>query len=207
MNAVNYDTLMREEMERAKEGSRLLLHCCCAPCSTYCLQTLHEKFRTTVYFYNPNLDTEEEFRRRRQEQVRLLHETGWGELLECTYSNEDFEEIAKGREKAKEGGERCRKCYFLRLEKTAKTAKELGYDYFATTLTISPLKNAEMINAIGFELAEKYGVKYLPSDFKKRNGYLQSVSLSKEFSLYRQNYCGCRFSKDAGIRHTVPEEE
>ena len=187
MNAVNYDTLMREEMDRAKEGSRLLLHCCCAPCSTYCLQTLHEKFRTTVYFYNPNLDTEEEFRRRRQEQVRLLHETGWGELLECTYSNEDFEEIAKGREKAKEGGERCRKCYFLRLEKTAKTAKELGYDYFATTLTISPLKNAEMINAIGFELAEKYGVKYLPSDFKKRNGYLQSVSLSKEFSLYRQH--------------------
>ena len=100
MNAVNYDTLMREEMDRAKEGSRLLLHCCCAPCSTYCLQTLHEKFRTTVYFYNPNLDTEEEFRRRRQEQVRLLHETGWGELLECTYSNEDFEEIAKGRETA-----------------------------------------------------------------------------------------------------------
>lgn len=206
MNAVNYDTLMRQEMEKAPDGSRLLLHCCCAPCSTYCLQTLHERFRISVYFYNPNFDTEEEFRRRRQEQVRLLYETGWADMLECTYANEDFEEIAKGKEKAKEGGERCRKCFYLRLEKTAKAAKEYGYDYFATTLTVSPLKNAELINQIGFELAEKYDIKYLPSDFKKRNGYLQSVSLSKEFSLYRQNYCGCRFSKETGLRHTLPEE-
>lgn len=207
MNAVNYDTLMQQEMERAADGSKLLLHCCCAPCSTYCLQTLHEKFRISVYFYNPNLDTEEEFRRRRQEEVRLLHETGWGEMLEWTYSSADYKEIAKGREKEKEGGERCRRCYYLRLEKTAKTAKELGYDYFATTLTISPLKNSEVINQIGFELAKKYGVKYLPSDFKKRNGYLQSVSLSKEFSLYRQNYCGCRYSKESGVRNPIPEEE
>lgn len=207
MNAINYDKVMREEMAKAPEGSRLLLHSCCAPCSTYCLQTLQGAFRTTVLYYNPNLDSEEEYRRRKREQIRLLHETGWGELLDCDFSPEDFEKIASGREKMKEGGERCRLCYRLRMEKTAQKAKELGFDYFATTLTVSPLKNAEWINEIGFALQEEYGVKYLPSDFKKQNGYMQSVSLSKEYDLYRQNYCGCRFSKAACLAEGKGEKE
>lgn len=207
MNAINYDKLMQDEMKQAGKGKKLLLHSCCAPCSSYCLQTVHEHFETTVFYYNPNLDSEEEYRRRKLEQVRFLHETGWAELLDSDYEPEAFEAIAKGRERLKEGGERCKMCFRLRLEKTVQMAKEHGFDYFATTLTVSPLKNAELINQIGFELQEEYGVRYLPTDFKKRNGYMQSVSLSKEYSLYRQNYCGCRFSKRDGIRHEAPESD
>ncbi len=206
MNAINYDNFMREELARAPKDAGLLLHSCCAPCSSYCLQTLHERLRTTVLYYNPNLDCEQEYRRRKLEQIRLLHETGWADFMDCDFSPEDFAPVAALRAKTKEGGEGCSLCFTLRLEKTAQKAAENGYDYFATTLTVSPLKNAEKINEIGFAAAEKYGVRYLPSDFKKRNGYLQSVSLSKEYGLYRQNYCGCRFSLREGLRHTCPEE-
>ena len=208
MNAINYDNVMREEFARFPQGAKLLLHSCCAPCSTYCLQTLHEHIAVTVLFYNPNLDSEEEYRRRKLEQVRFLTETGWADMLDCDFGQDAFEEhVAKGRETLKEGGERCKLCYLLRLEKTAQLAKEYGYDYFATTLTVSPLKNAAWINEIGFALQEKYGVKYLPTDFKKRNGYMQSVSLSKEYSLYRQNYCGCKYSRQREIKHEVPDED
>lgn len=207
MNVVNYDKLMQEVMKDLPNGSRLLLHSCCAPCSSYCLQVVRERFDTTVFYYNPNLDSEEEYRRRKHEQVRFLNETGWAGFLDCDYSPEEFERIAKGKERLKEGGERCKSCFRLRLERTARAAKEHGFDFFATTLTVSPLKNAEVINEIGFALQEEVGVRYLPSDFKKRNGYMQSVSLSKEYSLYRQNYCGCRFSKRDGVRHVSPEGE
>ncbi len=179
------------------EGKRLLLHSCCAPCSSYCLEEVSDKMQTTVFYYNPNLDSEEEYEKRKKEQIRLLNATGQANFLDCDYLHGDYLSVVKGLEREREGGARCEKCFHLRLEKTARTAKELGYDYFATTLTVSPLKNARLINEIGFALEKEYGVKYLPTDFKKRGGYLRSIELSKRYGLYRQNYCGCAFSKTA----------
>ena len=198
MNKVNYDKLMTEFLTEHR-GETLLLHSCCAPCSSYCLEEVAPHLKTTVFYYNPNLDSAEEYEKRKKEQKRLLIETGLADFLDCDYSHGDFEEIARGYEKEKEGGARCERCFYLRLERTAKTAKEQGYDCFGTTLTVSPLKNAQLINQIGFELAEKIGVSYMPSDFKKRGGYLRSIELSKEHDLYRQNYCGCEYSKNAKI--------
>ncbi len=195
--AVNYDKLMLGELERGA-GKKLLLHSCCAPCSSYCLTQVAPVFQTTVFYYNPNLDSPEEYEKRRAEQIRLLDETGLAAFLDGGYSPEEFEQIARGFEDAPEGGARCMRCFRLRLGRTAREAKERGFDCFATTLTVSPLKNAELINEIGFALGREYGVTYLPSDFKKRDGYRRSVELSKEHGLYRQNYCGCRFSKREG---------
>ncbi len=195
MNAVNYDAVMQKMIAAAPPGRRLLLHSCCAPCSSYCLEQLHEAFRVTVYYFNPNLDSEEEYLRRKGEQIRLLRETGWADILDCDHAPETFAEISRGRETMREGGERCLLCYRLRLSHTARAAREGGYDLFATTLTVSPLKNAAKLNEIGYALQEEYGVAYLPSDFKKRGGYLRSVELSRRYGLYRQNYCGCVFSK------------
>lgn len=194
MNKRNYD---KEMLETLKEnaGKRLLLHSCCAPCSSYCLTQVSPVFRTTVFYFNPNLDSEEEYLRRKNEQIRLLKETGMADLLDCDYESEAFREIAEGYESEPEGGARCKRCFLLRLERTAREAKERGYDFFGATLTVSPLKDSDALNQIGFALAEKYGVSYLPSDFKKRNGYLRSIELSKEYRLYRQNYCGCVYSK------------
>ncbi len=194
MNAVNYDNLMLQTLAEHK-GESLLLHSCCAPCSSSCLEQLFSALKTTVFYYNPNLDTAEEYEKRKKEQIRFLRETGWADFLDCDYSHEEYEEIALGYEEEKEGGARCARCFRLRLERTAREAKARGYTFFATTLTLSPLKNAKLINEIGFELAKEYGVKYLPSDFKKRGGYLRSIELSKEHALYRQNYCGCQYSK------------
>ncbi len=194
MNAVNYDKLMLEELEKGR-GKRLLLHSCCAPCSSYCLQETAKTLSVTVLYYNPNLDCAEEYEKRKSEQIRFLRETGLAEFLDCDYSHADYEEIARGLEREKEGGARCEQCFRLRLGRTAAEAKARGFDYFATTLTVSPLKNARLINEIGLQLQEEYGVKYLPSDFKKRGGYLQSIRLSAQYSLYRQNYCGCIYSK------------
>lgn len=194
MNKVNYDRIMQELMREAA-GKRLLLHSCCAPCSSYCLTQVAPVFSTTVFYYNPNLDSEEEYERRKAEQIRLLKETGQADFLDCDYSAHDFEEIARGFEEEKEGGARCPRCFRLRLMRTAAEAKARGYDYFATTLTVSPLKDAALINAIGLEAERECGVKYLPTDFKKRGGYLKSVELSKQYALYRQNYCGCIYSK------------
>lgn len=195
MNNVNYDRRMQEMLLEAA-GKRLLLHSCCAPCSSYCLTQVAPVLQTTVLYYNPNLDSPEEYEKRKAEQIRLLSETGLADILDCDYSPEDFERIACGYEEAKEGGARCMRCFRLRLERTAQEAKRGGYDYFATTLTVSPLKNAEAINQIGFALEKEYGVRYLPSDFKKRGGYLKSTELSREYGLYRQNYCGCKYSKN-----------
>ncbi len=183
------------EKLREGAGKTLLLHSCCAPCSSYCLFELSPFLKTTVFYFNPNLDTREEYERRKAEQIRFLKETALADFLDCDYCPEEFEAVAKGFEEEREGGARCERCFSLRLSRTAKEAKARGFDFFATTLTVSPLKNVRLINSIGFSLQEEYGVCYLPSDFKKRGGYLRSVELSKEYGLYRQNYCGCRFSK------------
>ena len=197
MNKVNYDTLMIKEIERIKEKNakpKLLLHSCCAPCSSACIERLKEHFDLTVYYYNPNIDGEEEYDKRANEQIRLCKLLGVNCIIE-KFSSNDFYDKVKGLEKEIEGGSRCEKCFTLRLSKTIEFAKANGYDYFATTLTVSPLKNAKLINEIGEKLARGTGLKYLPSDFKKKGGYLRSIELSKEYDLYRQNYCGCEFSK------------
>lgn len=194
MNAVNYDKLMQEEL-RGAQDRRLLLHSCCAPCSSHCLSELSPRIGVTVLYYNPNLDCAEEYEKRKREQIRFLRETGLADFLDCDYASEDYISAVRGLEEEKEGGARCAVCFRLRLDRTAREAKARGFDYFATTLTVSPLKNARLINEIGFAVAEEVGVKYLPSDFKKRGGYLHSVRLSEEYGLYRQDYCGCAFSK------------
>lgn len=194
MNAVNYDKLMQEELKGARD-KRLLLHSCCAPCSSHCLSELSPQIGVTVLYYNPNLDCAGEYEKRKREQLRFLRETGLADFLDCDYAPEEYLAAVRGLEEEKEGGARCAVCFRLRLERTAREAKARGFDYFATTLTVSPLKNAKLINTIGFAVAEEVGVKYLPSDFKKRGGYLHSVKLSEEYGLYRQDYCGCAFSK------------
>ncbi len=201
MNKVNYQKRMESEIEQiVKEGRvpTLLLHSCCAPCSSYVLEYLSQYFKITVLYYNPNIFPEEEYIYRTDELERFIqsfpvkHKIS---LIRTNYEPEKFYEISKGLEQVKEGGERCFKCYRLREEEAARYAKEGGFDYFTTTLSISPLKNASKLNEIGLELEQQYGVKYLLSDFKKKNGYKRSVELSKEYEMYRQNYCGCIYSK------------
>ena len=176
---------------------RLFLHSCCAPCSSYCLEYLSEYFDITVFYFNPNIE-DEEFERRYQELARLVREMKTVHPVTVVRGEHDPEvyyQAVAGHEGDPEGGERCRICFELRLREAARYAGENGFDYFTTTLSISPLKNAELLNAIGREMSERYGVRYLYSDFKKKNGYLRSIELSKVYSLYRQNYCGCIFSK------------
>lgn len=192
---INYDEKMQERIERANGRERLLLQSCCAPCSTACLSRLKEHFRVTILYYNPNIDDEEEYEKRKAEQIRLLQRTGWADFLDCDHDRQAFEKIALGLENEPEKGKRCYLCYGLRLEKTAQIAKEQAFDLFATTLSVSPYKNAAWLNEWGERLEQKYGVEYLPSDFKKKNGYRLSQEFSKEYGLYRQDYCGCRFSK------------
>lgn len=197
----NYSQMLEEEIKGLKENGvrpKLLLQACCAPCSSYTLEYLAEVFDITLLFYNPNISPKAEYDFRAGELARFIKEHPSCvsvKLNICEYDSAPFFEIAKGHETEKEGGDRCKKCYRLRLEKTAELAACGGYDYFCTTLSISPYKNAEALNAIGGELSEKYGVKYLYSDFKKKGGYARSIELSKEYGLYRQNYCGCIFSK------------
>ena len=192
MNNRNFDKLMLEEIAALKGTKTLLLHCCCAPCSSACLERLKDYFKITVLFYNPNIGGEE-YERRKGELIRLIKETGWADFLDCDHLEEEFYSAVKGMESCPEGGNRCRECFRLRLEKTAELADENNFDYFTTTLTVSPLKDAALINKIGESL--KGSSKWLYSDFKKRNGYLRSCELSKEYSLYRQDYCGCEFSR------------
>lgn len=187
-------------LKNEKEGRvpSLLLHSCCAPCSSYCLEYLSDFFRITVFYYNPNIYPEEEYRKRVMEQEQFIkrlpakHEI---RFIEGAYDKERFYEIAEGLEQCKEGGERCFRCYRLRLREAAELAKKRNLDYFTTTLSVSPLKNADKLNEIGEALSAEYGIRYLNSDFKKRNGYKRSVELSKEYGMYRQYYCGCVFSK------------
>ena len=188
---------LTEKLEKEKRMPTLLLHSCCAPCSSYVIEYLSRYFEITVFYYNPNIFPAEEYWKRVEEQKRFIEQIECQNpvrFLEGTFDPERFYAMAEGLEEIPEGGERCFRCYRLRLEETARRAAEGKFDYFTTTLTISPLKNAEKLNEIGEELAEQYGVRWLPNDFKKRNGYKRSTELSKEYDLYRQDYCGCIFS-------------
>lgn len=192
---INFDEKMTEQIRQAPKGAKLLLHSCCAPCSSACLERLKDAFDVTVLYYNPNIDEGAEYQKRKAEQIKFLQQTGWAKFLDCDYDKEAFANMAKGYENEPERGKRCYLCYALRLEKTASVAKENGFAYFATTLTLSPHKNAEWLNEIGEKMGGRYALNYLFTDFKKKGGYQRSLQLSKEFSLYRQDFCGCKFSK------------
>jgi hypothetical protein len=199
------DKLIENMEKNAELGKTLLLHSCCAPCSSYCLEYLRQYFSITVFYYNPNISFEEEYRKRVEEQKRLINAFNKEanannaryliKIIEGDYEPDKCYDLAKGLEDCKEGGERCFKCFELRLRKTAELALKDGYDYFTTTLTISPLKNAVKLNEIGESLGKEYGIDWLVSDFKKKNGYKRSTELSKEYNLYRQDYCGCVYSR------------
>lgn len=198
LNYSNETEKVIEQIKKTNTKPSLLLHACCAPCSSYVIEYLSKYFNITIYYYNPNISPIQEYNFRLEELSRLLKEMKEAEnieILPCEYEAEFFYQMAKGMEQEKEGGERCFKCYKLRLEKTAEAAKEKKFDYFTTTLSISPYKNAQKLNEIGKELSEKYNIPYLYSDFKKKNGYKRSIELSKEYDLYRQDYCGCIYSK------------
>ena len=191
----NYDRMMQEQMKNVEQGTHLLLHSCCAHCSSACLERLKDVFKVTVLYYNPNIDEEGEYEKRKAEQIRFLKETGWADFLDCDHDARAFAEMSKGMENEPERGARCYRCYALRLSKTVQVAKENGFAWFATTLTLSPHKNAEWLNEIGEKEGGRYALNYLYSDFKKQGGYYRSIDLSKEYALYRQDFCGCRYSK------------
>lgn len=205
MQKKNYQRMLEQLISAIPEGEapRLLLHSCCAPCSSYCLEYLAQYFRITLLYYNPNISPREEFDKRTEELQRLVSRLPMkypAQVVVPEYRPEEFYNAVKGMEQLPEGGGRCLVCYRLRLEKAAQYAAENGFDYFCTTLTISPMKNAAALNEISEELSRIYPVKPLPSDFKKKGGYLRSIELSREYGLYRQNYCGCVFSKQEAER-------
>lgn len=199
---MNYQLMLDKTIEdhlKKGEKPKLLMQACCAPCSSYVLEYLCDYFDITLLFYNPNISPKSEYFFRAEELKRLVNEMPLRfkpEIIVCDYDNTSFFNMSKGLENLPEGSKRCFLCYRLRLEEAAKYAKAHNFDFFCTTLSISPHKNAEKLNEIGGELSEKYGVKYLYSDFKKKNGYKRSIELSKEYNLYRQNYCGCIYSKN-----------
>ncbi len=225
MNKRNY----AKELDKKIDGyradglrSKLLLHACCAPCSSYCLEFLREYFDVTVFFFNPNITEESEYKKRVVEEKRLIEEynsqvreksfdkmnsterAGEISIIEGDYDPKVFYDAVRGYEDCPEGGERCRKCFELRLSETARIAREKGFDLMTTTLTISPLKNADVLNEVGEAAAKKEGVTFLPSDFKKKEGYKRSIELSRMFGLYRQDFCGCSFSKAERHSDRVP---
>ena len=206
-NQRNYQKEMEKIIDKLQgERKRLLLHSCCAPCSSAVLEKLQEIFEITVFFYNPNIAEDAEYRKRAEEQKRLIEAFNQRKpdcpikIIDEDYQPQEFYDIAKGFENCPEGGERCFRCFDLRLKKTAQLAKEGCYDFFSTTLTISPLKNAAKLNEIGENLAAQYEIRWLPSDFKKKEGYKRSIELSKEYDLYRQNFCGCAYSKAESLK-------
>ena len=195
---MNYDLEMQKQMDNIEEGTKLLLHACCAPCSSAVLERIANHFEVTIFYYNPNITEEAEYQKRVEEIKRLISTINPKykvSLLEGRYNPEEFFTMAKGLEQEPEKGKRCYKCYNLRLEETAKVAEEKNFPYFCTTLTLSPHKNATWLNEIGERLDKEYKPTYLYSDFKKREGYKRSIELSKEYNLYRQDYCGSIYSK------------
>lgn len=194
MNRVNFHERMLEILPSVPRGERLLLHSCCGPCSTRCIEALKDAFRVTVLYYNPNITDPAEYAKRKAEQVRFLQESGWADLLDCPYDPQEFFAAAKGFEGEPEGGERCTRCFALRLMYTAQAAKREGFGWFGTTLSVSPHKDAARLNALGERIAAQAGIRWLYADFKKQNGYLRSTELARQYHLYRQNYCGCVFS-------------
>ncbi len=201
MNKRNLQKELEAIIDKAqKEGRypKLFLHACCAPCSSYCMEYLNKYFDITIYFYNPNIDNKKEYTMRVEEEKRLIAEMNFErpvQFLEGAYDPENFHALSKGMELEPEGGKRCYSCYEMRLMSSANEAKRLGFEYFATTLSISPMKNSMLLCEIGERIASEVGIAYLPSDFKKKNGYKRSVELSNEYNLYRQDYCGCSYSR------------
>ena len=206
---MNYQKILEKNLESivlAEKTPTLLLHSCCAPCSSYVLEYLNEYFEITVFYYNPNIFPETEFVKRTEEQRHLIENLPKKNpihFIAGDYDQKSFYEIARGHESEPEGGERCMKCYELRLRESVKIAKKYEFDYFTTTLSISPLKKADKLNEIGERLSQEYGVDYLFSDFKKKNGYKRSVELSREYGLYRQDYCGCVYSFEESRRRNT----
>jgi hypothetical protein len=198
---INYQKILEQTIERERAAGNvpsLLLHSCCAPCSSYCIEYLSQYFTITVFYYNPNIYPDDEYYKRVEEQKRFIAEFPAKyhvDVIEGDYDKDSFYDIARGYEDCPEGGERCFRCYELRLRASAVKAAELSKDYFTTTLTISPMKNAAKLNETGMRLGEEYGVRYLCSDFKKKDGYKRSIELSGEYGLYRQDYCGCVYSR------------
>lgn len=209
----NYSQQLSKLIEKLQKEGRtphLLLHACCAPCSSHCLEYLSKYFRITVFYYNPNISPKEEYALRIEEIKRFIKEFKSENeitLIEGKYEPERFFQVVKGLEQEPEGGKRCEQCFKLRLSEAAKLAKELNADYYTTTLSISPLKNAELLNKIGKEEGDAIGITHLPSDFKKKGGYARSIELSKEYNLYRQNFCGCVYSlQEAKAREAKRKE-
>lgn len=195
---INYQIKLDELINSLDYTPRLLLHTCCAPCSSYCIEYLSNYFDITVLYYNPNISPAEEYEKRKKEQIKFINEfksKNILDILDVDYNYDEFLNIAVGLEQEPEGGKRCQKCYKLRLEKTAQVAVQNNFDFFGTTLTVSPYKNSQILNKIGEELESIYNIKYLYSDFKKKEGYKRSIELSKQYDLYRQDYCGCVYSK------------
>ena len=203
---INYHKLCLEELSKLDKPRKILLHSCCAPCSSYVITFLSNYLDITILYYNPNIAPKEEYEKRKEEQIRLIKNLKTKnklDYLDCDYDNNLYNQSIVGYESFPEGGNRCHICFNLRLDKTAKLAKELKYDYFGSTLTVSPHKNSKIINEIGEKISQKYQIKWLYSDFKKNEGFKQSIELSKKYELYRQDYCGCIYSKQAREKQEI----
>ena len=197
MEKINYDLKLKEIINNLDYKPSLLLHVCCGPCSSYVLEYLNKYFNITIYYYNPNIYPDSEYERRKEEAKKFIIDAGYDiKFIECDYNPKEFYDVVKDVHHLGERSERCYNCYKLRLENSVKFAKDNNYDYFTTTLSISPYKNSDWLNEIGYILEDKYNVNYLCADFKKNNGYKRSLELSKEYNLYRQEYCGCVYSKN-----------
>ncbi len=191
----NYANKLKEIIDKLDYKPKLLLHSCCAPCSSYVITYLYDYFDITILYYNPNIYPYEEYKKRKDEQIRLISNFKGVKIIDCDYDNDVYNEVIKGLENEPERGSRCTKCFYLRLDKTGEIAKKNNFEYFGTTLTVSPYKNARLLNEIGEVISKKYDIKWLYSDFKKNDGYKKSIELSKKYDLYRQDYCGCIYSK------------
>ncbi len=199
MEKINYQKKMEEQILSLNGTPSLLLHSCCGPCSSYVLEVLTQYFNVTLLYYNPNIYPESEYYKRYDEQKKIIEKMPFihpVKIMECSYDENEFLSAARGYENEREGGSRCEKCFILRMKKTAQLAAENGFDFFTTTLSVSPHKNAPLLNKIGEELSREFSVDFLYADFKKKEGYKRSIELSKKYELYRQDYCGCRFSKE-----------
>ncbi len=191
----NYANKLKEIIDKLDYKPKLLLHSCCAPCSSYVITYLYDYFDITILYYNPNIYPYEEYKKRKDEQIRLISNFKGVKIIDCDYDNDIYNEVIKGLENEPERGSRCTKCFYLRLDKTGEIAKKNNFEYFGTTLTVSPYKNARLLNEIGEVISKKYDIKWLYSDFKKNDGYKKSIELSKKYDLYRQDYCGCIYSR------------